>query len=496
MLQAGVSRSLLRLIFPFSIFFSISASHLLVRCKVQVCETSTLEGEIRSSGNSFQSLASPYPQSAMLPSHVLLASLGCLSFLYISRNQAAVSSSGVPRESSGYASVRPGARLFWWLMRASNQTHDDHRDFPLLIFLEGGPGSSASGFSNLGKIGPLDADLRPRNHSWLSLANLLFIDSPVGSGFSTADREDDFAKSDQQVSQDLLQALKGILDQEPDLRGMQVTIAGTSYGAKAAVALALLVDSAIQSGDLPPTLKLSSVVLISPALDNLVSESFYARVLRSFSLVDQPQAEEIERMAANVSAACASGHLETASELDDELLYQISLMTSRGAIYNLLDLGDLLTGEEVEAGLRRKLHRTMNDAAIRSRLPVVPAEKHWKNRNFSVPEHLARDMMVPAVDLLQRLLNETRVPVFVMTGQLDMITNALGTEEMLHRIDWTGGEEFRSRKRTRFTAAQTGPAFFKRHDVLTLFWIMGAGHSLIIDQPATAYAVMRHILYP
>jgi len=43
------------------------------------------------------------------------------------------------------------------------------------------PGGSSTGFGNFEEIGPLDVSLQPRNTSWVTLTNVLFVDNPVGT---------------------------------------------------------------------------------------------------------------------------------------------------------------------------------------------------------------------------------------------------------------------------------------------------------------------------
>jgi len=52
------------------------------------------------------------------------------------------------------------------------------------MWLQGGPGGSSTGFGNFEELGPLTVELKPRNTTWLRAANVLFVDNPVGTGFS------------------------------------------------------------------------------------------------------------------------------------------------------------------------------------------------------------------------------------------------------------------------------------------------------------------------
>lgn len=96
----------------------------------------------------------------------------------------ASSNSQIPNEIWGYVEVREGAFMFWWLYGAetSHSTEREHK--PLVMWLQGGPGASSTGYGNFEEIGPLDVHLETRNTTWIKEANVLFVDNPVGCGYS------------------------------------------------------------------------------------------------------------------------------------------------------------------------------------------------------------------------------------------------------------------------------------------------------------------------
>ncbi|CAL5334638.1 unnamed protein product [Camellia sinensis] len=63
--------------------------------------------------------------------------------------------------------------------------------------LKGPHGGSGVGFGNFLEIKPLDVDLKLRNSTWLTKADLLFVDSPVGMGFSYVEDESLAVKTDE-----------------------------------------------------------------------------------------------------------------------------------------------------------------------------------------------------------------------------------------------------------------------------------------------------------
>ena len=57
--------------------------------------------------------------------------------------------------------------MFWWLYYTTDESVKYFTEKPLIIWLQGGPGSSSTGYGNFEEIGPYDADINSRNHTWV-----------------------------------------------------------------------------------------------------------------------------------------------------------------------------------------------------------------------------------------------------------------------------------------------------------------------------------------
>ncbi|KAI0270406.1 serine carboxypeptidase [Gloeopeniophorella convolvens] len=90
-------------------------------------------------------------------------------------------------QASGYGDIANNQSIWFWFFEA-RQSADEA---PLVVWINGGPGSS----SMLGlfqEIGPCRLnndtfDVGPNPTSWTNVANILFVDQPVGTGFSYGD---------------------------------------------------------------------------------------------------------------------------------------------------------------------------------------------------------------------------------------------------------------------------------------------------------------------
>lgn len=117
-------------------------------------------------------------------------------------------------ESWGYVDVRPGAHIFWWSYRAFVA---DAATRPTVLWQQGGPGASGTGYGNFAEMGPLDWNLQPRNSTWLNApVNLLFVDSPVGAGFSYVDDiKSDIPTTNAAIAADLVSVITAYMAATP-----------------------------------------------------------------------------------------------------------------------------------------------------------------------------------------------------------------------------------------------------------------------------------------
>ena len=81
----------------------------------------------------------------------------------------------------------------------------------MYVITQGGPGGSSTGFGNFEEIGPYDVYLNPRNTTWVQAANVLFVDNPVGTGYSYVDEDSAYTTNVDEIAQDLLTLFKAFL---------------------------------------------------------------------------------------------------------------------------------------------------------------------------------------------------------------------------------------------------------------------------------------------
>lgn len=112
---------------------------------------------------------------------------------------------------------------------------------PLLIWLQGGPGCSSM-IGNFFELGPWrlnfhkkESDpllLQPNPASWNRRFGLLFLDNPIGTGFSIAAAADEIPRDQYSVSKHLFAAISAFLELDSGFRNRPIYITGESYAGK------------------------------------------------------------------------------------------------------------------------------------------------------------------------------------------------------------------------------------------------------------------------
>ncbi|KAK4833884.1 hypothetical protein QYF36_012840 [Acer negundo] len=404
-------------------------------------------------------------------------------------------------EQWGYVEVRPKAHLFWWLYKSPNRVENPSKPWPILLWLQGGPGASGVGLGNFLEIGPLDGHLKPRNYTWLKKADLLFVDSPVGTGFTT----------------DLTTLLKMIFNGNENLQKSPLYIFAESYGGKFAVTLGLSALKAIQAGQLK--LQLGGVALgnswISP--EDIVFS--WAPLLKDLSRMNNNGLNISNSLALNIKQQIAEGKYENATSTWVELENAIAEYSNNVDFYNFLfdDGNGPISATKQFKGLARidrylsylstkksstagaggsdvDLDSLMN-GPIKKKLRIIPENVTWGGQGGLVFSAMTGDFMKPRIKEVDELLAKG-VNVTVYNGQVDLICCTKGVEAWVQKLKWDGLEEFLSLDRTPLycgTDKTTTAGFSSSYKNFSFYWILGAGHFVPAEQPCISLQMVGSI---
>lgn len=136
---------------------------------------------------------------------------------------------------SGYVTVdeKEGRALFYWLVQAPEKSKPTTK--PLVLWLNGGPGCSSIAYGASEEVGPFRVksdgkSLSLNPYAWNQEANVLFIDSPAGVGFSYSNTSAGLYNiGDKKTGEEAYTFLLKWLKRFPQYKHRPFYIAGESY---------------------------------------------------------------------------------------------------------------------------------------------------------------------------------------------------------------------------------------------------------------------------
>ncbi|KAI3997175.1 hypothetical protein MKX01_009019 [Papaver californicum] len=421
-------------------------------------------------------------------------------------------------EQWGYVQVRPKAHMFWWHYKSPYRVDDPSKPWPIILWLQGGPGASGVGIGNFQEIGPLDNFLNPRNSTWLKKADLLFVDNPVGTGYSYVEDDNAYVKTDEEAATDLTTLLKKLFNKNEQLQKSPLYVVAESYGGKYAVTLGLSVVKTIKAGHLK--LKFGGVALgdswISP-LDYVFS---WGPLLKDLSRLDNKGLAKSKILAQQIKRQIEAGEFVNATDswgnleevivagsnsvdfynfmldsANDPLEATVTSLESSKAAASFLKYSTYLgTSSKFTPGGDGDVHTLMN-GAIKAKLKIIPKNVTWGGQSENVFSALSGDFMKPRINEVDQLL-KNGVNVTVYNGQVDLICATKGTESWVEKLKWEGLKSFLSLDRKPLYCendATTTKGFVRSYKNLHFYWILGAGHFVPVDQPCVSLQMIGDI---
>ncbi|XP_065255699.1 probable serine carboxypeptidase CPVL [Emys orbicularis] len=379
---------------------------------------------------------------------------------------------------SGYLTVNKthNSNLFFWFFPAEVQPEDA----PVLLWLQGGPGGTSM-FGLFVEHGPyvVDKNLRlyKRKFPWTSKFSMLYIDNPVGTGFSFTD-DTGYAVNQDDVGRDLYSALIQFFQLFPDYQKNDFYVTGESYAGKYVPAIGYYIHT--HSSKAKVKINFKGVAIGDGFCDPEMMLGGYAQFLYQIGLVDEKQREYVQQQTDLVVIYIQQKKWMKAFEIFDTLLNgdesnssYTQNVTGCGNYFNFLQCQEPADQEYFGAFLS---------------LSEVRKAIHVGNLTFhdgsTVEKHLLEDVMKTIKPWLAVIMDNYRVLLY--NGQLDIIVAAPLTERFLPTVPWSKVEEYKSAERLIWRIHPLDKevaGYVRQAGEFYQVIVRGGGHILPYDQP-------------
>ncbi|XP_010046975.2 serine carboxypeptidase-like 17 [Eucalyptus grandis] len=414
------------------------------------------------------------------------------------------------------------SQLFYYFVESQRSPALD----PLMLWLTGGPGCSVlsaffyeSGpveFSYVGYNGSLPS-MHVNPHTWTQGLNIIYVDAPIGTGFSYSTTAENYYIDDYRASYEIYQFLRKWLIQHPQFLKNILYIGGDSYsGIPLPMVVKLIYDG---NGDgAVPYLNLKGYVLGNPKTDDFVDDNSRVPFAHRLTLISTEQFEEATEACngdfVNINASNAD--CDTDIGAIDVMVEEINLMhvlepicqvaysrpakTIRGkTVVFEEDYENFLATGAKPAHWCRDYNYVLsaiwaNDKTVRAALGVREGTKGvWNRCNSS----LAYTKSVTSSVGYHQNLSTSNLRALIYSGDHDMSVTHIGTQNWIYSLNLTLYDVWRPWFVDGQIAGYT-QEFINDDFTLDYATIKGAGHVAPEYKPKQCYEMLDRWLayYP
>ncbi|KAG2322968.1 hypothetical protein Bca52824_016181 [Brassica carinata] len=252
---------------------------------------------------------------------------------------------------SGYVTIdkEHGKNLWYYFVESEMNPMKD----PVVLWLNGGPGcSSMDGF--VYEHGPFNFEPGKTNfslpllhlnpYSWSKVSNIIYLDSPVGVGFSYSKNESDYITGDMKTAVDSHAFLLKWFQMFPEFQSNPFYISGESYAGVYVPTLASEVVKGNKEG-LKPALNLKGYLVGNGVADSMYDGNALVPFAHGMGLIS-------DQLFENVTEVCNGNFYANDTPDCEEQLAKVSMDIDRLNIYNILEPcyhGTLLSAFDIKS---------------------------------------------------------------------------------------------------------------------------------------------------
>jgi len=385
-------------------------------------------------------------------------------------------------QRSGYIAVNKkvdnGGHLFFWMFESRRSPATD----PVIVWMTGGPGCSSE-LAIFFEQGPYrvatNLNVTINEFAWNSVANIIFVDQPVGTGWSYADHPDDYTHNEAQVAEDMYEFLQTFMTQFPQYSKLPFWVTGESYAGHYVPA----VSSRIIQGNTNKEglfINIKGLAIGNGLVDPQIQYYGYGPFAYDNKLITKNEWTGVNVTLAQCERLIAKGS-EEAFDVCNSI---IDTIQQEGGNFNVYDIRKPCTYQPLCYNFS-PVDKLMATKTIQTALGVSPKAK-WSECNSQVYSNMEGDWMTNCEVYIPPML-AAGYQVLVYSGQEDFICNWYGGAMWTSQMVWPGQKGFNSQAYQNWNnhAGQVS-GIYKTSMNFTFLGVAAAGHMVPMDQPSNA----------
>jgi carboxypeptidase C (cathepsin A) len=374
------------------------------------------------------------------------------------------------------------SKIFYSLHAATNQTIN--ASVPLIIWLQGGPGCSSQ-FGNMYEIGPMNlkfdnsskhSQYSPKASTWSDTNHLLFIDQPLGVGFSIQDPNDPNVTNTNQAAQDVQTFLIRFFQIYPNLLDNDIYLFGESYAGHYVPATgAVIYNNQTLSG-----IHLTGIGVGDGIIDPINQVGFWDYYTYTNGLISAGGRDNMSQAENDCIKNILNNNMAQAAEQMDDILDHIGEVNPGINIYNFRQYNVNPGADLDDWGNSSDLKTLWN----------IPQNLVYQGCNGDVYNNFIADITVSFADAIKQLAGNVKILIY--NGQDDIIINTPGQENWLWNLQWPRSQDITQADKQLWTLNGDVIGTVQTKGKTWFAVVNKAGHMVPGDQPVSCRDMLTH----
>lgn len=409
------------------------------------------------------------------------------------------------QQFSGYVTVdyKKHKALFYYFVEAET----DPASKPLVLWLNGGPGCSSLGvgaFSENGPFRPNGEFLVKNDYSWNREANMLYLETPIGVGFSYSTNTSSYEAVDDEITaRDNLVFLQNWYNKFPNYRHRDLYITGESYAGHYIPQLAKLMVEFNKKQNL---FNLKGIALGNPVMEFATDFNSRAEYFWSHGLISDSTYKMFTSVC-NYSRYVSEYYRDSVSPSCSKVMSQVSRETSKfvdkydvtldvcisSVLSQSMAINPQQVSERVDVCVEDKIVNYLNQKDVQKALHArLVGVRRWTVCS-NILDYQLLNLEMPTISIVGSLI-KSGIPVLVYSGDQDSVIPLTGSRSLVSRLAKELELETTVPYRVWFEGKQVGGWTQVYGNILSFATIRGASHEAPFSQPERSLMLFKSFL--